>query len=428
MVDLRQFDNTLLLCTVIGIGAGLAVALVLTGIFTRRFVQPIQSLAEASTAIARGKLDTQVPQAPYELGLLSDALSGMSEDLRQAQKDLKESNDNLNSILQGMDDGVIAVKEGSIVLLTGRAASMLGIPPAGAQRLEQCGANYLFVQDVLKKAQASELPVEEEITLHLPSERVIHVYAARLQPDDGTALLAVLSDITKLKELESLRSEFVANVTHELKTPLTSICGYVELLKGPGRDQEQIRQFCEIIEIETERLKHLIDDLLELSHLENNKEKSPLERVDLEQVVQRVAERTSALAKKAEIDLKWQVQPGLCLEADPNRIDEVIQNLTVNAIKYGRPGGYAAITAREERGAVVIRVSDDGIGIPADSIPRIFERFYRVDKSRSREQGGTGLGLSIVKHIVNLYHGDVSVESKEGDGSVFTVRLPKQQI
>lgn len=252
-------------------------------------------------------------------------------------------------------------------------------------------------------------------------------YRAISGPDEiGQLATAFNSMAANLRKLERIRSEFVANVSHELKTPLTSIRGYVELLQSSPRDEATRSRFYQIIDIEAERLHGLIDDLLDLSEIENIK--GPEQRVkacDVGAVLAEVASRLQPVAAKGQIHLQIPTVRGVTVSAHPERLRQLFSNLIDNAIKYNRPGGWVKVEAQQEPQQVVIRVQDNGIGIEPEHQERIFERFYRVDKSRSRKLGGTGLGLSIVKHIVHLYGGEIQLTSQPGEGTTFQVRLPK---
>ena len=275
----------------------------------------------------------------------------------------------------------------------------------------------------LKEALEIDGVVRKEMKLLPGSERIMMVYAAPLNAEDAKeGGLLVLSDVTEMRKLQQLRSEFVANVTHELKTPLTSIRGFIELLKSGDRDEETRRYFYEVLDIEAERLHHLIDDMLVLSQIENAKEDVETVPCDLTQEIQTVFQRVEPIAGKNGITLELKAEETCFVASSPTRLQQLFGNLVENAVKYNKPQGK--VTVQRQRNMALVKVRDTGIGIPAEHLPRLFERFYRVDSSRSREIGGTGLGLSIVKHLAGLYHGDVSVESVVGEGSVFTVRLP----
>jgi len=238
--------------------------------------------------------------------------------------------------------------------------------------------------------------------------------------------LVVVHDITEIRRLETVRSDFVANASHELKTPLTSIKGFVEtLLEGALDDKENNRNFLKIIWDHAERLDSLVNDLLSLSHLESKEIMLKKTNFNLKQQVEGVISGFSSQLKKKDIELKNELPASISLTADKNRIEQVVTNLIDNAIKFNQEKGFVRIFSEEINGKVKITIEDSGIGIPEKDIPRIFERFYRVDKARSRSLGGTGLGLSIVKHIIEIHGGTVGVESVEGLGSKFWFILPK---
>ena len=420
-----QMQATLWGCGLIGIFMGLIVALVAAHYSAGRMVRPLQELTAAARRIAEGEPGVRVAAAPDEMGELSQAFNRMSEQLAAAHAELKYNSERLAGLLQGMDDGVIALDaEGRITLLTRRAQELLGAVPVAASRLTECGGNYLVVQGLLDRAAQEGEPVRDTLTLAGPPERILQAYAARVNETREGGTLAVLSDVTRIRKLEIMRSEFVANVTHELKTPLTSIRGYIELLKSGPRDEETARSFYEIIEIEAERLQKLTDDILQLSEIESGARDPENETAGIRETAERIAESLRPEAEERGVSFRIEAEPGLRVGASPRRLHQLLKNLMENGMKYNRPGGTVTVTAAKERGVAVIRVADTGIGIPAEHLDRIFERFYRVDKGRSRAQGGTGLGLSIVKHIVSLYGGDIQVESEVGSGTTFTVRLP----
>ena len=420
----NQVQGTLWLCGGVGIFMGLVAALISAHYAAGRVVEPLQSLTGAARAMAEGDTPVKVEGAPDEMGELAGAFNTMSDRLAAARAELEQTNDRLAGILQGMDDGVLAVDAGGrILLMTHRARELLGDCPATVRRLGECGAHYLAVGEILDRVMRKGGPVRETLAL-APEERVVQVYAARVSGDPEGGALAVLSDVTRLRKLEQMRSDFVANVTHELKTPLTSIRGYIELLKSGERDPETARSFYEIIEIEAERLQKLTDDLLQLSEIENRGSEPDVPLASLAETVERVAESLRPEAEARGIRLHIFVPPELGVRAHPRRLYQLMKNLMENGVKYNREGGALNVSAATERGTLVIRVHDTGIGIPPEHQDRIFERFYRVDKGRSRELGGTGLGLSIVKHIVGLYGGDVGVASEVGVGTTFTVRFP----
>jgi two-component system phosphate regulon sensor histidine kinase PhoR len=273
-------------------------------------------------------------------------------------------------------------------------------------------------------AQRPEL--EHELRLAAPNDRWLRVSAAAVfnhrAGREGTIL--VFHDLTRLKQLESARKEFVANVSHELRTPLSLIKGYVEtLLDGARNNPEVAVKFLQTIDRNAERLKLLIEDLLTISELESGKVTLNLQAVELVPLVEKVFGDLKNRAAARNVTLLNQI-PDLTVRADPDRLEQVLGNLIDNAIKYGKAGGVVATGGRVQEGQLEVFVQDDGPGIPAEALDRVFERFYRLDKARSREQGGTGLGLSIVKHIVQSHGGKVWAKSQPGQGGCFCFTLP----
>ena len=419
-----KVQTTLWLCGGVGIFMGLVAALIAASYSAGRVVEPLQSLTQAARAVAAGESDVHVESAPDEMGELAGAFNKMSRRLTEAHQELEHSNQRLAGILQGMDDGVVAIDaEERIVLMTHRVRELLGDCPATVRRLSECGADYLYIDDLLHRVLTQGGSLRDTRML-AGRDSIVQVYAARVSDTGEGGALAVISDVTRIRKLEQMRSDFVANVTHELKTPLTSIRGYIELLKSGKRDEETARSFYEIIEIEAERLQKLTDDLLQLSEIENGGAEAEVPFSLLRETISRVEETLKPEAASKGVVIHTFIEPSLQVQAHPRRLYQLMKNLMENGVKYNRTGGALNVSARMEMGVAVIRVHDTGIGIPPEHLERVFERFYRVDKGRSREMGGTGLGLSIVKHIVSLYGGDIRVDSETGVGTTFTVRLP----
>ncbi len=283
------------------------------------------------------------------------------------------------------------------------------------------------LDELIQRVEAEQQVLDYEIKLPDLNERWLQVNAAIITnaagERDGTIL--VFRDLTRLKQLERTREEFVANVSHELRTPLSLIKGYVETLLDGARDNPEVAErFLKIIERNANRLDLLIQDLLTISALESEKIKLNLQPVELHALAAKVLTDLNAKAENKNVALVNDV-PELTAHGDVNRLDQVLANLVDNAIKYGRAEGHVTVGGKKrDDGALEIFVRDDGPGIPAEALDRVFERFYRVDKARSRDQGGTGLGLSIVKHIVQAHGGEVRVESEVGQGSTFFFTLP----
>lgn len=430
-VEISQMGGTMALIglsCVVGAVVGIAVAALLSRYFAKRSARDVHRLAKVVKKAASGDLTVRarMDEDSGELRDIGNAVNKITKTLARKNKELLAANDSLNAVLQGMKDGVIAVngEDGGVIILTENAHRILGGAPKKGEPLEAVGANYVYVRDVIRRAYEEHGPVECDYTIGGTPEKTVNIWAAPLEQADGA--IAVIGDVTHLRMLEQMRRDFVANVTHELKTPLTSIRGYIELLSSGKRDEQTARQFYEIIEIEAQRLANLIDDLLELSSIEQAGDHPRAETVPVEETMYEVIGQIAPIAHKAGVRLEAGVENGLTVNMARKHLQELLMNLTDNAVKYNRPGGQVTVRGLRQGDCVILAVTDTGIGIPPDSVDRIFERFYRVDKGRSRELGGTGLGLSIVKHIASLYGGTVQVDSVLGEGTTFTVRLPEK--
>jgi two-component system phosphate regulon sensor histidine kinase PhoR len=323
---------------------------------------------------------------------------------------------------------VIAVdgQEG-ILLMNERARTLFGV---GAGRGE--GKPFLEVvrnadlHEIFRSGRTAGGVFRQELRLVHPADRFLRVTAVPLRlAGEEPGLVMVIDDITELRRLEHVRTEFIANVSHELRTPLTAIQGYLEtLLGGALEEREHARRFVEIAFRHTERLGRLLSDLTDLSNIELGKVSLRLAPTPLGPLVDSVVELVAAKARDGGVTLRAEVSDGLGVRADHDRLLQILINLVDNAVKYTPAGGVVTVQARRTGdGRVTLSVSDTGIGIPRADLPRITERFYRVDKARSRELGGTGLGLAIVKHLVLAHGGDLAIESEEGRGTTVRVLL-----
>ena len=280
------------------------------------------------------------------------------------------------------------------------------------------------IQQAVETVDPGEVPATTEFATRVPIERHFQAYVSKSAIAPLTLIL--LHDLTAIKRTEQMRADFVANASHELRTPLAAVSGFIDTLRGHARDDAAAReQFLGIMSVEAARMRRLIEDLLSLTRIELNEHVPPSSRVDLEAVVKSAAAAIAPLAESENVSLEITGESHLPnVVGDRDELTQLFQNLIHNAIKYGRANGHVWVTLSTKPGIVSVAVRDDGEGIPREAIPRLTERFYRVDVKRSRERGGTGLGLAIVKHIVNRHNGRLQIDSELGSGSTFTVALP----
>jgi len=353
----------------------------------------------------------------------------LAEQRTHREAELRAQTERTVALFDRMIEGLIVIDAGGRIRLANRAAGALfGFPsPATGRTIMEATRHHEVA------ALATRLDREPEILGHelrleaVENSKFLQVNALALRDSSGgrDGAILVFHDLTQLRQLESVRQEFVANVSHELRTPLSLIKSATEtLLDGGKEDPAALTRFLQIIEKHANRLTLLIDDLLMLSTLDSGTMRLNLQPVSLRAGVSEVVSDLKARASLRGVVIENTVEAALIADADPDRLRQVLSNLIENAVKYGRVEGRVTVSARAmERGRIEVSVSDDGPGIPADACARIFERFYRADKARSREQGGTGLGLSIVKHVVQAHGGEVRVDSELGSGSTFYFTL-----
>jgi two-component system, OmpR family, phosphate regulon sensor histidine kinase PhoR len=409
---------------------GVALGVALGGRAQRR----LERLARSARSLVAGEAVPYIaPERADELGALEGHFADMARGVAATIAELRLEQERMEAILRGMVEGVVVTDLSMrVVLLNARARELLGMTGTG----DDIGRPLVeLVRDPALQESARELRegvpvVSQDITLGGRGGRMLQLNAARLTGDDGRAFgfVLVLHDVTELRRLEVIRRDFVANVSHELRTPLTAIKGYAETLLGPaGDDRETARRFLAVIDRHSERLGRLTDDLLTLADLELGRTPLHLAAVDLEptveDVIQILAERAARTDVALTADVDPRTPPAL---ADGDRLRQVLINLIDNAIKFTQGGGRVTVRAAPARraGFVEIAVQDSGIGIPAQDLPRLTERFFRVDKARSRALGGTGLGLAIVKHLIQAHGGSLDIASAVGHGTTVRVALP----
>lgn len=423
---LREVRKIILL----GLIFAVAVAVLIGSILASRTIEPIDRMIHISRMFSEGDFGRRIIQAPAdEIGELAGTLNKMAQDIEDKIKEVRSQNQRLEAIFNSMVEGVLVVDRSERIVSANPAIEKIfGIRRDGARGLlllEAIRNNDIasLIGDALRKARQ----VSDEIEIVYPVRRIFQINATPMMDKDGVSgCLAVIHDITEIRRLETVRSDFVANVSHELKTPLTSIKGFVEtLLEGAIDDRQNGPAFLKIIQDHTDRLDRLVNDLLALSHLESREMALKRETFGLRKLSAEIMMGFQSQIRKKAIEICDELPAELTVTADRGRVGQVLTNLIDNAIKFNRDGGRIRISCVDSGGAVKVTVEDSGCGIPARELGRIFERFYRVDKARSRDLGGTGLGLSIVKHIVELHGGSVGVDSVEGAGSKFWFTLPK---
>ncbi len=406
------------------------VALALTVIFAGRIMKPLSQLTDAAESVAAGNYDQNIPAGGRdELGTLGRAVNDMRQALTRQMSELRDNSQRLETVLSSMVEGVLAVNADQRVLFANEASkSLLGIEiqeVVGRPLLEV--TRHLAVREAALAAMNAEVPHRSDFETIGGNRRHLAVRATRLPGDPCSGAVIVLYDITDLRRLEDIRREFVANVSHELKTPLSSIKAYAETLRlGAINDNEHNLGFVERIEEQAERLHQLILDLLHLARVEAGKEAFDIKEVSLVGAIER---RASVYLQRVEAEhLRLEIETPetpVLAKADEEGVFTILDNLFNNAIQYTPEGGQVTVRCRVDEDLAVLEVEDTGIGIAPDDQQRVFERFYRVDKARSRELGGTGLGLAIVKHLTQSFGGEVGLTSELGSGSTFRVRLPR---
>ena len=399
----------------------------------RRTAHPVVELQHAAARLAAGHVDAPLPTTDLaELADLAAALGVLREQLVESGLTIGRQGTQQQAVLGSMIEGVLAIDARQRILGINRAAAdVLGI---GLERVIGRPLQEVVRNPDLRRfallAIDSRDPVEDDLVIHGVRDRTIHLRGTALRDASGEGgAVIVLDDVTDMQRLENVRRDFVANVSHELKTPVASIKGFVEtLLDGAADDPVDGRRFLEIVARQADRLAAIIDDLLALSRIEQSEGAGtlPRERVAIAGVLAAAIEDCRPRAAERSIRMATECAADLSATINPPLLEQALINLVDNAIKHSAADREVRLAARDDGGTLEICVHDQGCGIAPEHLPRLFERFYRVDKARSRQQGGTGLGLAIVKHIVQAHGGTVNVESTPGVGSTFTIRLPQE--
>jgi two-component system phosphate regulon sensor histidine kinase PhoR len=414
-----------------------ATCLVLLAVLTALCVAYVinRRLAEMSRAADRfGEgdlhLGIDVPNSE-ELGSLAVSMNRMAAQLHQRLNSITRQKNELEAVLSAMVEAVILVDtHGRILQLNQAAEKLFQISEEKMRgRTLQEGIRHTDLHRFVSLTLAGPAPIEADIVFIGDPDKFLQAHGVPLKDaqDQRIGALVVLNDVTRLRVLEKIRRDFVANVSHELKTPITSIKGFLETLKEGGiNDPENAERFLTIIIKHTDRLSMIIEDLLSLSRIETDSEKGEivLEEGPVQDVLEAVGKACHKKAEAKNITLEYDIDRGLVARINPTLLEQAVMNLVDNAVKYSEPESVVKVEARKVADEVIITVRDHGCGIPKEHLDRIFERFYRVDRARSRKVGGTGLGLAIVRHIVNAHNATITVESSPGRGSAFSIHLP----
>lgn len=412
------------------LGLGLAV------LISREITRPIEEMRKQTLRIARGDFSGQVKvMGNDELGQLAGAVNNLSVRVEESQESSDAERRRLDSVLSHMSDGVLATdRRGNLTIVNNTALQFLNI----ADEEQVLGKSILDVLKIRRQFSIRHLVDEDQdqvILDDLNEDLILSAYFSPIKRESGfvSGLVCVLHDVTSQQKEERERKEFVSNVSHELRTPLTSVKSYVEALSdGAINDPELAPRFLGVVSDETERMIRMINDLLSLSRMDSGTAKLNLEYVNINELFNYILNRFDMIIKNEAADpsqkkytiVRYFTKKDLWVEIDTDKFTQVVDNIMNNAVKYSPDGGVITARLLETHNHVILSISDQGLGIPRKDLGHIFDRFFRVDKARSRKQGGTGLGLAISKEVVNLLGGQIWVDSVEGKGSTFYISLP----
>lgn len=429
-----QNVNNITLIFVVAALIAITIGLILAVLISRAITRPIEEMRQRTIQIARGDYSGQVQiYGDDELGQLAEAVNELSVRVEESQESTESERRRLDSVLGYMTDGVLATdRRGRITIVNEMATDFLN--PENDQIV---GKSILDILDLRGTFTLRDLlENQEQVVLDLSDDDqdlILHASFALIQRESGfiSGLVCVLHDVTEQQKIDQDRKRFVSNVSHELRTPLTSMKSYIEaLVEGAWKDPEVAPNFLKVTQEETDRMMRMIDDLLNLSRMDLGTARLEREYVNLNELFNHILDRFDMILKNSDKpDKNYSIKRDftrrdIWVEVDTDKIQQVLDNIMNNAIKYSPDGGIITCRLLETHNHVIMSITDQGLGIPKDSISHIFDRFYRVDKARSRAQGGTGLGLAISKEVIQLHGGRIWVESREGEGSTFYISLP----
>lgn len=404
---------------------GLLISVLLSFLLSKTMINPIEKLTEGAERVASGDFSEKLEvDSTDEIGILTTTFNDMASVLHTTLETVEAERNKLDTLFLHMTDGVVAYdRDGVLIHCNPAASELLG------RSADECVYSELFEPlcpfETVMTMQRSDF-VSSELTV---GERTVELYFAPFSDEERGGVLVVLHDVTQQRKAEDRRREFVANVSHELRTPLTNIRSYAETIRDAGVElpRELENNFLDIVINESDRMTHIVQDLLTLSRLDNGRSEMNMARFDFGAAIDAVLRSIALEARRHGHELTHEYRDLPMIMGDRGRIEQVMLNVLGNAVKYTPDGGHIRVTAGAEGEKVWMEVADDGIGIPREDRSRIFERFYRVDKARSRESGGTGLGLSIATEIVQRHHGTLSLVDRDGPGTTVRLELPVQQ-
>ncbi|HAA9920574.1 TPA_asm: PAS domain-containing sensor histidine kinase, partial [Listeria monocytogenes] len=387
-------------------GIALVIIAAISVFIARKITRPVREIIEVSTDLANHKYDSRIHgKISGELQDLSISVNTLAESLETQMFEIKQNEQRLNAIVQNLVSGVMLINVDKQVIMTNRTMyQILGETEITGKPFYEVIKSFALSQ-LIEATFETKTIQQKEIILYFPREMILDASVSPILGENGeiTGIILLLHDITQIRHLENVRSEFVTNVSHELKTPVTALKGFAEtLLDGAMYDEVLLKKFLTIIKEESDRLHRLIMDILALSRIEQNPVAENVELVDVDEVIEQSARTIFEMAteKNIRVTIPEKTSASVMIETDRDKLQQIVINLLSNAINYTPVDGKVEVKLIEQEAEVIIEVTDNGIGIPAKDIDRVFERFYRVDKARSRHSGGTGLGLSIVKHLV----------------------------
>lgn len=412
---------------------GILLSIGIGGEVSKRITRPIKDLTAITKRVANGHYDERIYiRTGDEMGELAHNFNVMSDEVNKQIQEINDRNIKTNAILSSMINGVIAVDNNkNVMFVNSSAEQMFNFKESdivGKHILKVLRNNALDEQ--IHHMISNNIMMRVELEVDEPEKRIFNLYSNPIVSsevgNEKIGVVIIVQDVTEMKKLENMRKDFVANVSHELKTPLTSIKGFVETLLDGAAEQEAVREkFLGIIDVEVERLNSLIEDLLALSEIEKNETAAGVDEINICHSTRNIMEMLSEVAKSRDINLLYNCDEDLpLLLGNEGWFKQMMVNLVDNAIKYTNEGGQVRVNVLHEEDNIKLTIKDNGVGISEEHLDRLFERFYRVDKARSRSIGGTGLGLAIVKHVVKSFDGTINVKSEFEQGTEFTVLLP----